>query len=194
MAPNSLSPASVVIDYHSAYGAHKMTIPTRAWNPVPLTGTLGSYIAWNSVVRDGEAMINDLVDLLVPFVPATFSFDKATTYLQASAGAPNIPQTSVALTQVGTSGSTNPSAAVSATFLFKTTGNGIFKLVLLDSPFGSGWLAPLLPGGFSADANALENEVIDPANAWSGRDDLQPAFMNKITYDVNDKLQKMYFR
>lgn len=171
-----------------------MTIPTREWNPVPLTGLLGSYIGWNSVVRDGEAMINDLVDLLVPFVPASFHFDKATTYLQATATSPNIPQTSVALTQVGTSVSTNPSAAVSATFLFKTTGNGIFKLVLLDSPFGSGWLAPLLPSGFSADALALEAEVTDPANAWSGRDDLQPAFMSKITYDVNDKLQKMYFR
>lgn len=193
MAPNSLSPASVVIDVHSAYSAHKMTIPTREWNPVPVGGALGSYIAWDASVIDGETMVNALVNALIPFVPASYHFDKATTYLQATPTSPNIPQKSVALTQVGTLVTSNFSAAVSASFIFKTLANGIAKLVLLDAPYGSGWLAPILPSGFSADALLLEDEFCASGNAWSGRDDTQPAFMSKITFDVNDKLQKMYF-
>ena len=194
MAPNSLSPASVVIDYHSAYGVHKMTIPTRDWNPVPLTGALGSYQAWDATTRDGETMVNELVDALAPFVPASTHFDKATTYQQATPTSPNIPRGSVALTQVGTSALTNPSAAVSITFIFKTLANGIAKLMVLDAPFGSTWLSPILPSGFGADILALEAAFRDSGNAWSGRDDTQPDYCTKVTFDVNDKLQRMYFR
>lgn len=194
MAPNSLSPASLVIDYHSSFGAHKMTIPTLVWNPVPLSGALGSYEAWNSSTVDGELMVNELVNGLRPFFPSTVSFDQATTYLQASPTSPNIPQASVALTQVGTNGSTNPSAAFSATFMFKTLGNHDAKLVCLDVPFGSNWLADVNPIGFSADVLTLEGYFTSLNRAWSGRDDTRPSLLRRITYDVNDKLQKLYFR
>lgn len=194
MAPNSLSPASLLIDYHSAFGAHKMTLPTLEWIPTGLSGALGSYTAWNGVVVDGETMVNELVDGLRPFFPATTHFDQATAYTQASPTSSNIPRASVALTQVGTNPSTNPSAAVSATFMFKTLGNHDAKVVCLDVPFGSGWLAPILPSDFTADMLTLEGYFTDIGRAWSGRDDTRPSVLRKLTFDVNEKLQAIYFR
>jgi len=193
MAPNSLSPASVVIDYHSAYGQHRMTLPTKEWFPTDITGTLGSYENWATIPVDAETMIRALCTSLTPFVPATWEFDSATIYTQASPTAPNIPRRSAPLGIVGTGSSSNPSAAFSATFNFVTTGFGKAKIVLLDSPFGTSWLAPLLPADFDANVDAVITAFCLPTNAWSGRDDNKPNELRKVTYDVNDKLQKMYF-
>jgi len=170
-----------------------MTIPTKEWFPTNLTGSIGSYQSWLGGGVDAEAMVTALCNALKPFLLPTSSFDSVTVYTQASPTAPNIPRANVALGIVGTSMSSNPSAAFSATFHFVTTAFGKSKLVLLDSPFGSGWLAPLLPAGFSSDVLALQTEFADANNAWSGRDDHAPGSLVKVTYDVNDKLQKMYY-
>jgi len=193
LAPNSLSPASIVISYHSAYGAHKMTIPTKEWFPTDLTGTLGSYEAWDLTSVDAEAMVTDMCTVLGKFFPATVTFDEATVYTQATPTSPNIPQRTATLSIDGVSVSTLPSAACSNTFNFKTLANGDAKLVLLDCPFGSGWLAPVLPSGFTGDVNDVIGEFCGLGNAWSGRDDSRPNILRKITFDVNDKLQKLYF-
>jgi hypothetical protein len=158
-----------------------------------LSGGFGSYINWTSTPVDGEDMVNALVDVIKVYFQNTVHFDQATAYTQADATAPNIPRKTIPLTQVGTSAATTPSAAFSSTFNFKTLDNGIAKLVLLDSPQGSGWLAPVFPSDFSADDLSLEGAFTSDIWAWSGRDDARPAIMTKITFDVNDKLQKMYF-
>lgn len=193
MAPNSLSPSSVVIDYHSQFGAHKMTICTKQWLPTNLSGALGSYLAWDgSTSIDGENMVNSLVDLLKPFVKSTTAFDLATVYNQATPTSDNIPARSVPLTQVGTSTATGFTEAQSVTFNFKTTGNGDVKLVLLDAPLGSaGFLASHRPD-FGAAGLALEAEFTWDLRAWSGRDDNKPSVLRKVTFDLNEKLQKAY--
>jgi len=171
-----------------------MTIPTRDWIPTPVSGAIGSYLNWQGNPVDAESMVNALVDLLKPFFLASTHFDLVTVYTQATPTADNIPRKSVALSQVGTNGATNPSAAVSATFNFKTTANGDAKLVCLDVPFGSNWLAPLKPAAFSADILALAAEFESDLVAWSGRDDTKPDVLRTVTYDVNDELQKKYFK
>lgn len=191
MAPNSLSPAFVVIDYTSAYAPHKMTIPTLEWFPVNLTGTLGSFSNWGSTTLDGEQMVNDLVDKLLPFVPATTTFVGVTVYTKATATADSIPRASAVLTQVGTYAGAVPSKARSATFNMKTTANGDSKLVLLDAPT-SPTFDPTLPVAFSADAIALITQFADPSQGWSGRDNARVNTGRKVTYDLNDKLQKQY--
>lgn len=193
MAPNSLSPSSVVIDYHSAYGVHKMTIPTKQWFVTPVSGDLGSYVSWDGDPVDGETMVVELCNALKVFVPSTWHFDQVTAYTQDTATSPNIPRKTTALGIAGTSVSTNPSAAVSTTFNFKTAEYGDAKLVLLDSPFGSGWMAPILPADFDANIDAVIDAFQATDNAWSGRDDSQPSDLRKITFDLNDKLQKLYF-
>lgn len=193
MAPNSLSPASVEIDYHSIYAPHTMTIPTLEWFPTSITGNLGSFSNWASGTRDAEDMVLDLVAKLKVFVPATTTFDKATVFTQATPTSPRIPRNAVTMSVDGTGVSALPTAAWSSTFNGVTVAFGKFKLVLLDAIQPSSWLAPLFPGDFDADTLALQSEFVSSANGWSGRDDAQPGAFSKITFDVNDKLQKMYF-
>jgi len=192
MAENSLSPASVKINYHSAFGAHAMTIPTLAWLPTNITGILGSYQAWDLTSIDGEAMINALVDKLKVFMVPAVQFDLATIYTQATSTSDNIPQRSAVLTQVGTSAATGFTEAQSTTFNFKTLANGDVKLVLLDTPIGGAGFNAILPAGFVADITNLATEFEAVSNAWSGRDDTRPAVLRKVTFDLNDKLQKLY--
>jgi hypothetical protein len=193
MAPNTLVPASIIIKYHSQWAPHTMTIPTKDWIPTPVSGDLGSYLAWDGSTVDGEVMVNALVNVLKPFCQPGTSFDEATVYTKASVAAPNIPRKSVALTQVGTSSSTQPAKGIAYTFHFRTLAYGISKLMLLDVPIGSNWFAPILPAGFDAVALALEAAFINQAAAWAGRDDTRPELMNKITVDLNDKLQRQYW-
>lgn len=193
MAPNSLSPASVVIDYHSAYAPHKMTIPTKEWFPTSITGTLGSYQAWNGSPIDAEAMITDLIDTLKVFMKTNASFDSITIYTQATATSSNIPRAGKAISVAGTA-ATGDEAAVSGTWNFKTIDNGDMKITLLDTPIPATWFNRILPTGFSGGQIAVATEIGLSANAWSGRDDAQPQTVRSITYDLNDKLQKMYFK
>jgi len=191
-APNSLSPASMVVGYHSAFGAHKMTIPTLAWFPTNITGDLGSYAAWNLGTCDAEEMVTELIDVLKVFYTNTVHFDSATVYTQATPTSPNIPQRSIPLAIAGTSVSTGYSAAISTTFNFKTVANGNARLVLLDSPLGSGGFAPIYPADFTSDVQDVVDIFTADVWAWSGRDDSQPRQCRKVSFDLNDKLQKEY--
>jgi len=193
MAPNTLSPASVVIDYHSAYGPHKMTIPTREWFPTSVTGILGSYQAWDLTTIDAEVMITAFATLVAKFLKTNGAIDNATVYTMATATSPNIPRAGKALSITGTA-SGSDEAAVSRTWNFKTTGNGNAKIVILDTPIRSTWFNRVLPTGFSADEEDLAQEYGAASNAWAGRDDLQPLNVRGITMDLNDKLQRMYFK
>jgi len=193
MAPNSLSPSSVVLSYHSVFGSHKMTVCTLQWLPTNLIGTLGSYLAWDGVTSvDAETMVNGLADLLAVFMPTSSAFDLATVYNQATPTSDNIPARSIALTQTGSSGATGFFQAQSATFNFKTTGNGDAKLVILDTYLGSNGFKALHPSAFSSGVLALETFFTATDQAWSGRDDNKPSELRKVTYDLNDKLQRTY--
>lgn len=193
MAPNSLSPASVVIDYHSAYAPHKMTIPTRAWNPVPITGTLGSYEPWFGASVDAEVMIMALITALAELMKTNAAFDNITIFTQATPTSPNIPRKSKAISVAGTA-TVGLEAAISQTWNFKTTDNGNMKIVLLDTPLLNGWFDRVLPIDFEAEQTAVADEITLNTNAWAGRDDADIDVCRSITWDLNDKLQKMYFK
>jgi len=170
-----------------------MTIPTLQWLPINLTGSLGSYLAWDGVTNvDAEDMVTTLASLMAVFLPSTSAFGLATVYNQASAGADNIPARSVTLSVPGTSSATGKTEAQSSTFNFKTTANGDAKLVLLDTPLGSSGFVAIHPSSFDANTLALEAEFTSAVRAWSGRDDARPSILRKITFDLNDKLQKSY--
>jgi len=169
-----------------------MTIPTLTWFPTDITGNLGSYTNWNGIQIDAETMVRDLIAALKVFMLPSFSFDQVTTYTQVDATSPAIPQKTVSLGIVGTSGSAGFSAAISTTFNFTTTMNGKARLVLLDSPLGSGGFAPIFPAAFDANIDAVALAFLLPTNAWSGRDNFKPQTLRKVSFDLNDKLQKSY--
>jgi hypothetical protein len=193
MAPNTLSPASLVIDYHSAYAPHKMTIPTKEWFPTSITGSLGSYLAWDTTPVDAEVMVLALIDLLKVFMKTNAAFDRVTMYTKADATAPNIPRAGLAIAVAGVAATGNE-AAVSATWNFKTSGNGNARLTLLDTPIPGTWFNRILTADFNSDQNAVATEFGSSSNAWAGRDDNQIQVVSSITYDLNDKLQRMYFK
>src|SRR5258707_7519334 len=129
MAPNSLSPSYIVISYHSLFGTHKMTLPTRQFTP-GIGG--GTYEAWDASTVDADTMITDFVDLIKPFFPATVSFDFYEIFNKATAIADSVFMFAATLTQVGTSVVAGWSKAAEATFSFKTNANGEYKITLLD--------------------------------------------------------------
>lgn len=192
MAPNSLSPASGVISYHTGFATHKMTIPTSEWFPLGITGDLGSYLDHDGDPIDAEEMWTDLCNLLKPFVLPTTTFDTVTVYTMATPTSPQIPRASVALGIDGTSVLTGFSEAQSSTFNFKTSGNGDFRLVLLDVPLTATGFRAIHPDGFGAPVTALSDFVTGRTTAITGRDDTVPSVLRKITFDLNDKLQKEY--
>lgn len=192
-APNSLSPASVLIDYHSFYAPHKMTIPTKEWFPTSITGDLGSYEDWSAGTVDAEAMIMALIDKLKVFMKTNSAFDNITVYTQATPTSPNIPRATKAISVAGTA-ATGDEAAVSRTWNFKTTGNGNMKIELLDTPIPATWFNRILPASFSSGESDVANAIGSGAYAWAGRDDNQIAACRSITLDLNDKLQRMYFK
>lgn len=194
MAPNSLSPASILVNYHSLFGAHKMTIPTKEWIVTDITGTLGSYQAWDGSSIDAQAMVTDLLTVLAHNVPSSTVFDDATVYTMATPTSDNIPRKTVSLAIPGVLTTTNFWQAVSLTWNLKTLANGDMKIVLLDAPYRSTWMAKIRPAAFTVYDQDLRLELAALGNAWAGRDDSRPEVLRTVTTDLNDKLQKMYFK
>lgn len=192
MTPNSLSPSSAVIDYHSVYGAHKQTIPTSQWFPIGATGDLGGYVDHDGDAVDAEEMWVAYFALAKAFLPTTAMFDGVTIYTQAAATGPNIPRVSKAISVAGTSPLSGLSQAQSTTLNFKTAAHGDFKLVFLDTQLGSNGFNALHPADFTTPVTNLANFITGRDTAITGRDDSIPNTLRKITYDLNDKLQKVY--
>lgn len=188
---NSLFPAFVVLEYHSAFGHHKMTIPTKVYTPPDVTFSAGSFLAWNSSQRDADEMINDLVELMAVFWKTDTTFDSYTIYTMDDPDAAPQPQYAAALGIPGSNSSTSWSKAVQTTFSFRTDLFGQFKLVFLDAPSGN-LFDRIDTFSTSPEAIAIRDELADSANAWSARDNGKPVTLVQIAYTLNEKLRREY--
>lgn len=192
MAANSLYPSFGVIEYNSPFGAHKMTIPTRAWDIGIGTHGFGGYLGWDGTTpNEADDMWQELIDDLKVFLKADSSFNTVTIYTKADAEAPSIPVTVFSPATVGTNVATTQRKAVSQTWNFRTSTFGKFKLVLLDGPIGSDF-DKILPSSFGSEDNAVVGTLTDLTNAWSGRDGAPPAAAISKTLTLNDKLRREY--
>lgn len=191
MAPNSLFPAFVQVGYHSAFGAHNMILPTLSWTNAASPGGAGEFNTWDASTVDADDMINDLIDLFVPFFKADTSFDHYTIYTLANAEATPLPQAAKQLTQVGTNATTTWSKAVETTFMFRTNLFGLRRLVFLDAPSG-GVFDKIDSFSTSPEAIAIRDQFADVTQAWSARDNGRPTILTQITYTLNEKLRKEY--
>jgi len=188
---NSLYPAYVLINYHSVYGTHKMIIPTRAWQPTNITGTMGSYTAWDTTQVDAEVMINALVATFQPFFLSTSAFDDATIYTLTSPTSPALPQRGAALTLPGTGTGTGQAKAAESHYSFRDTAFNLAGITFLDAPVNAGF-ARKDPAAFSVEDDALKLEFSAVNRAWSSRAGFRPSVLRKITYDMNGKLRREY--
>ena len=191
MAPNSLFPAYVLLQYTTAYSTHFMTLPTLAWNDEVSVGDAGRFDVWAGGSVDADEMVNDLVDLFAPFFLATTSFDLYTIYTLADAEATPQPRIAKQLTQVGTSTSVYWAKAVETTFMFRTDLFGIRRLVFLDSPVPNSF-DKISTFDASPEAIAIRDQFADDGQGWSARDNGKPTILTQITYTLNEKLRKEY--
>jgi len=192
MAENSLYPSFGVVSYTSVYGEHKMTIPTRDWNAGIGTNGYGGYLGWDeSTANDALDMWTDLITDVAAFALATMNFVNVTIYKMAAPNAPSIPVTQIPLNIVGTSTATTQDKATQSTWNFRSTLFGVYKLVLLDSPVGTGF-AKTFPATFGAPDLAVIGGLTDFTKAWSARDGSPPANCHSKTYTLNDKLRREY--
>jgi len=189
---NSLFPAFLRLDYHTLYGTHSQVIPTTEWFPTSITGTIGSYLGWDSVPIDAEVMMSNLVTVAKDLFKSTTVYDLATVFTMATPTSPAIPQASVAIGTAGVSTATVPDKATQFTFNFRTSLNGKMKFVCLDAPVGASNFDKQLPGSYSATLQAIIDEIMDDSNAWAGRDGGQPSASISVTLDLNDALRKRY--
>lgn len=192
MAPHSLSPAWVRLDYRSVYGTHVAIMPTKDWIATSITGQMGSYQAWNTVPVDAEDMIDRMVAELVKQHVVSTSFDLATIYTQATTTAAIFPRATKTLTAVGTSGAIGPQMAIQSNMNARSQLGGPCKLIFLDASARNMQMTKISPVSFTVEMNLLVAEWTDPANAWAARDDSKPATALSWTMTENNELRKRY--
>lgn len=192
MASNALSPAFVRIFYHSAFGVHTMTRPTRAWS-VPAGGFLhGSFLDWADTPRDADDMIKDFVNTLAPLFSTDVSFDNYIIYTQADAESFPLIVNLGDLSIDGTSVADVQEKASQATYSFLDTEGKKAKIVLLDNAVGASFEPKGSYGALSADEQDMAIEFLSSGNGWASRNDARPNIFRQATFTLNDGLRKRY--
>lgn len=191
MTQGSLSPAYVVLNYHSIYGTHKATIPTKEWFPTNLTGDLGSYENWNGIPVDAEEMITAYAEAVMAFYPTSASFDVAEIWTKADADSPAYPRRTKNIAVAGGDATPPWTKAVEHQWILRGDDFSIMKLVWLDAPQPDSWDALTDLTG-NVPALAVYDAIVNPDWAWSTRKNAQPLTFIKVTYKLNDKLRDEY--
>lgn len=192
MTEYSLDPAFVKISYTTQYAPHVHMLPTLNWLPTSITGTMGSYVAWNTVPIDAEAMIDDMINLLAAIADPSGSYNLAEIYTKADPDAPARLQAAKVYTVLGTSVGGGVRKAVQGTLNLKTQGGQAAKVTFLDYPHGAGQFDKVTPLGFNADFIALITALASTGNAWAGRDKTRINTALSVTATLNEALRKQY--
>ena len=191
MTPGTLSPAYIVLNYHSAYGAHKATLPTKDWFPTSLTGHLGSYENWNGLPCDAEEMIQAYADGMMGFYLATAATDSAEIWTKETPTSPAYPRVSYPITSVGSAAGSLWDKAVEQQWILRGTDFSIWKSVLLDVESTPSWDALTDLTGLT-EAIAFVGTITSDNWAFMTRKNAQPFNFVKVTYKLNDKLREEY--
>jgi hypothetical protein len=191
MTPGTLSPAYVVLNYHSAYGTHKATLGTKEWFPTSLTGHLGSYENWNGLPCDAEEMIQAYADAMMAYYKNTAAIDNAEIWTKATPTDPAYPRVNYPITSVGTSSAATWDKATQQQWLIRGTDFSLWKSVFLDSVAPTDWNALADLTGLT-EAIAFVGAITSDNWAWQTRKDAQPFNFVKVTYKLNDKLRHEY--
>jgi len=186
---NSLYPAFIVINEHSEFGAHKRTIPTRAWTGV--TGTSGNYVPWGGGTVSDLVMVGALVDKLKAVAVTTYHFDDFTVYTMDSPTATPQPRFAAAIGGAGVLTAADAVPASQGTMSFRTSAFGKFKILLLDAIPSDDFL-PQAPGDFTSAQTDIATELQGDTAAWAGRDGSQITTLLRLTWTLNEKLRKAY--
>jgi hypothetical protein len=188
--PNSPAPTGILINYHSSFGFHKQYLKALEWH-ASVGSVAGVVDTWDSGSIDLDDMVNALIDLFVPFYPATVAWDNYVVYVYDLVTAPPVPLASGSLTQVGTAVSPGWSKAVQDTLTWRTNLFGLVRIVMLDCASAGDFDKHTdIPTG--SPIEALNAEFTADSNGWSGQDNGQPATYLGSTRTLNEKLRRSY--
>lgn len=186
---NSLYPSFVQIAYHSVYAPHIATIPTLQWTPDSGYGLFETH-AGSTIAADD--MVEQLIDVLLPFYPSTVGFDSFTIFTMDTPTSPAIPRAFKTSAEVGSNGTPGNTKAVQGTWTFKTELGGISKIVLLDVGNNNSF-EKVTQATVGVAGQAFIDEFTSDANGWAGRDGGQPVFFLQLAYTLNEKLRRNYY-
>jgi len=189
MPTDGLIDSYAKIWYHSAFGVHSHTIPTR---PLVTTGLgdPGDYVNWNGATVPADTMVETMMDKLAEAVPASTVYDKYTLYKWNPTTEVFNPVYEEAYSVTGSAaGLTGQAKAVQVTISIRTLGFGLLKIVLLDRPNNNTWGNQLT---MPADYTEIVAEATSADNAWSGRDDTRPFNFTNVSVSLNKRLRRKY--
>ena len=191
MTQYTLFPAFMKVDYHSDWGAHVMTLPTKAWNPVSSTGDYGSYISWNEAEIDAEVMILALVGMIAAIANAHVTFDNATIFTYPSEGARAQPRAIIPINEPGLVTFSAAALAIQNLYYGYDTEFNPVKLALLDCDTTPNFLKQRY-SDISGDEKAVWDAFSDQDSAWASRAGNRPLSLRSFTTKQNDKLREEY--
>jgi hypothetical protein len=192
MAEFDDGPTVIQLDYVSQFGPHSQRFHAVEWNPVPVTGGMGSFLDWNGVPRDAEDMIGDMVALLKELhIPET-TYTLATIFSVPAPGAPLIPVASKALAVVGTSPLVEHSKAIQSTMSMRSSLFHAAKIVNLDVPHDATEFDKQNIGTMGTAYLSVFDEYAADGNAWCAKDGAQVITCISLTWNINQALRKQY--
>lgn len=189
MGHNSLYPASIRINYQSAYGLHSQTIPTAK---IALDAGEYKFLKEDlTIIGVVPTLIAAWVAALKVFYPATTTFIDWQAFTYATPTAPPSPLATGAIGVVGTSSipASQEAKATQSTHTWRTDEFGIFKIVLLDRVIAS---YDKITAVGNAEVASL-HAIVAGANTWMrGRDGGKPQVFLQVAYTLNEKLRRAY--
>jgi hypothetical protein len=192
MAPNSIAPAFVKINYASEFAPHSMEIPC-----VPVIAAVGGGAPYTFDLRGLEidvpvsTGVMDFINLVKIFFHSTVKFIDWTLYTLADPDAPALPVQTGSINVAGTNASDTWYKAVQRTHTWRTDAFGVYKLVLLDAISSNNFDKQTELVVDSALAN-LSNYVTADATWFAGRDGGRPDVFLQVSITLNEKLRRSY--
>jgi len=188
MPIHAISPAFVVINYHSPWGQHTRTIPTLGWNP-DAPGDPGTFETHDATGIEADVMVETLIDAISGNNDADIVHDAYTIFTVPTDDNPPIPQFTRRYASPGTETLTGQSQAVQCTFTFRTTFGNSFRFVQLDRAGNNQW------GNFytlQTTEIPIVTEISSVANGWAGRDGGRPYAWLNTSVSLNKRLRAKY--
>lgn len=175
--------------YHTATAVHSHSIPTRPllWET---PGVAGSFTNWSEAVIPADEMVEDLIDKLKEVVLSTTVYDRYELHKWQPGLEEYKPVFRKAYNAAGTAtGLTGEYLANQNTLSFSTVGLGLLKVVFLQRPNNNTWGNQ---NPVPADYDEVVAEIVDPTNAWSGRDNTRPYTATNVTVSQNLRLRRKF--
>jgi len=188
MSINSLFPAFIETRYTTPFTTHTQRFPCLAFSNSGFDDA-GSFETHNAGSIAGDVMAEALIDLLADCVNPTTTYEDYTIYTLDDATATPKPVFGKVYTTVGTGVLTGVDRAVQQTFTFRTSNFGFMKWVQLDRHTNNSF------GKFitvDTETGLVATALMDPDNAWAGRDGGRPALYLSASITLNSRLERKY--